>query len=376
MRIEGTSELFARRAPPAGSRPGDFVVPKNAHPTAIRALIFREGHCEERDIATAGELVEAIRAPGVTWIDAEGLGDGALLHWLRDAIEVHPLAVADIAHTGQRPKYEDYGERDLIIAQAVEAGDGEGLSIEQVSMIVARDFVVTVTERPLPLFDPVRERVRSGTAMVCRMGADFLAYTLLDAVIDGYFPVIEEIGEVINDLEDEVTARPTEQTLAYLHTVRRTLLAVHRVMYRQRDALGTMVRVEESPFSPAVRVYLRDAYDHSLQVLDSIDSYREMAVGLTDVYLSSMSNRLNEVMKTLTIVSTIFIPLSFIAGVYGMNFEDMPELRWTWGYPAALLLMAVVAGGLVYSFWRGGWLQRRKRSLDDPADPARPRGAR
>lgn len=373
MHIEGTSELFARRAPPAGSRPGHFVVPADAHPTVIRALIFREGHCEERGIETAQDLVEATRATGVVWIDAEGLGDGSLLHWLRDSLGVHPLAVADIAHTGQRPKYEDYGERDLIVAQAVETDDDEGVSIEQVSMIVSRGFVVTVTERPLSLFEPVRERVRSGTAMVCRMGADFLAYTLLDAVIDGYFPVIEEIGEVLADLEDEITTRPTEQTLGYLHTVRRTLLAVHRVMYRQRDALGTMVRAEEAPFSAPVRVYLRDAYDHSLQVLDSIDSYREMAVGLTDVYLSSMSNRLNEVMKTLTIVSTIFIPLSFIAGVYGMNFQHMPELAWPWGYPAALLLMAVVAGGLLISFWRRGWLRRRHR---DPDDPDAPRGAR
>jgi magnesium transporter len=371
MHIEGTSELFARRAPPAGSRPGHFVVPDDAHATVIRAMIFREGQCEERSITSAEELIDAAHAHGVTWIDVEGLGDGALLHWLRDVVGVHPLAVADIAHTGQRPKYEDYGERDLIVAQAVESGDDEGVSIEQVSMIVARDFVVTVTERPLSLFDPVRERVRSGSAMVCRMGADFLTYTLLDTVIDGYFPVIEEIGEVLADLEDEITARPNERTLGYLHTVRRTLLALHRVMYRQRDALGTMVRAEESPFSAPVRVYLRDAYDHSLQVLDSIESYREMAVGLTDVYLSSMSNRLNEVMKTLTIVSTIFIPLSFIASVYGMNFQHMPELRWTWGYPAALLLMAVVAGGLLYSFWRRGWLRRRHRDPADDADGAK-----
>jgi magnesium transporter len=367
MQIEGTAALFARRAPPAGSRPGHFVVPDDAQPTAIRALIFREGHCEERSVTSAEELVEATAAPGVTWIDAVGLGDGSLLHWLRDALGVHPLAVADIAHTGQRPKYEDYGERDLIVVQAVESEDDEGVSIEQVSMIVARDFVVTVTERPLPLFDPVRERVRSGTAMVCRMGADFLTYALIDTVIDGYFPVVEEIAEVLNDLEDEITKGPTDKTLGYLHTVRRTLLAVHRVMYRQRDALGTMMRAEEAPFSAPVRVYLRDAYDHSLQVLDSVESYREMAVGLTDVYLSSMSNRLGEVMKTLTIVSTIFIPLSFIAGVYGMNFEHMPELGWVWGYPAALLLMAVVAGGLLYSFWRRGWLRRRRRDpLEDP----------
>lgn len=368
MRIEGTSELFTRRAPPAGSRPGTFVVPPDAQPTTIRALIFREGHCEERTVSTAQELVDATNADGITWIDAEGLGDGAILHWLRDSLGVHPLAVADIAHTGQRPKFEDYGDRDLIIAQAVETDDGEGLTIDQVSMIVSRTFVVTVTERPLSLFDPVRERVRSGTAFVCKMGADFLTYTLLDTVIDGYFPVVEEIGEVLNELEEQITGRPTDKTLGYLHTVRRTLLAVHRVMYRQRDSLGTMVRAEEAPFSAPVRVYLRDAYDHSLQVLDSIDSYREIALGLTDVYLSSMSNRLNEVMKTLTMVSTIFIPLSFIAGVYGMNFEHMPELDWVWGYPAALGLMAVVAGGLAYSFWRRGWLLRRRHDSTDADD--------
>jgi magnesium transporter len=276
-----------------------------------------------------------------------------------------------MAHTGQRPKYEDYGDRDLIVAQAVETTDDDGVVIEQVSMIVARDFLVSVTERPLPLFEPVRERVRSGTSMLCRMGPDFLAYTLLDTVIDGYFPVVEEIGEVMNDIESEITERASDRTLAHLHTVRRTLLTVHRVMYRQRDALGSMLRAEESPFTQPVRVYLRDAYDHSLQVLDSVETYRDMAVGLTDVYLSSVSNRLNEVMKTLTIVSTIFIPLSFIAGVYGMNFDHMPELRWRWGYPFALCLMVGVAGGLLYSFWRRGWLRRRRPAErgDDEGGP-------
>jgi magnesium transporter len=364
VRIAGTAELFARRAPPPGSRPGSFTVPADSHPTRIRAWIYGQERCDERSVASAQELAEVANADGVSWIDVEGLGDGTILHWLRDTLHVHALAVADIAHTGQRPKYEDYGDRDLIVAQAVDTDDEEGLLIEQVSMIVGPSFVVSVTERPLALLDPVRERVCSGTALICRMGADFLAYAILDAVIDGYFPVLEEMGEVLNDIEEEITKEPSERTIRHLHAGRRTLLAVHRVMVRQRDALGTMMRAEEAPFSRAVRVYIRDAHDHATQVLDMIDSYREIALGLTDVYLSSISIRLNEVMKTLTIVSTIFIPLSFVAGVYGMNFEHMPELRWRWGYPFALAIMAAIAGVLLYSFWRRGWLRRSRKSWD------------
>ncbi|RIL05964.1 MAG: magnesium and cobalt transport protein CorA [Proteobacteria bacterium] len=371
MRIAGTAELFARRTPPPGTRPGGFVVPPDSHPTGTRVFHYGDGHCAESTIAGPDDLATAIAGDGVTWIDVEGLGDGSILHWLRDAGRVHALAVADIAHTGQRPKFEDYGDRDLIIAQAIETSDGDGIVIEQVSLIVGAGFVVSVTERPMAIFDPVRERIRTGTATICRMGSDFLAYALLDAVIDGYFPVVEEIGEVLNDLEEEITERASEATLRHLHAVRRTLLAVHRVMYRHRDALGTMMRAEEAPFTAPVRVYLRDAYDHALQVLDTVETYRDMAIGLTDVYLSSISNRLNEVMKTLTIVSTIFIPLSFIAGVYGMNFEFMPELRWRLGYPFALALMTGVAGGLLYSFWRRGWLRRRRRADDDESDAKR-----
>jgi magnesium transporter len=372
MRIAGTAQLFARRTVPAGSHPGSFEVPADAHPTGIRAFLYEPGRCEERDVTSADELLEVVRDERVSWVDVEGLGDGAILAWLRDALGVHPLAVADIANTGQRPKFEDYGDRDLIVAQVVELDTEEGVTVDQASLIVGPRFVVSVLERPLPIFDPVRERVRSGTSTICKMSADFLTYTLLDAIVDGFFPVVEELGEVLTELEDEITTRPTADVLPRLHAARRTLLALHRVMYRQRDALGSMLRSDESPFSPAVRVYLRDAHDHAVQVLDIIESYREMAVGITDIYLSSVSNRMNEVMQTLTIVSTIFIPISFIAGVYGMNFEYMPELRSPWGYFVSLGLMAVVAGALVGWFWRRGWIgrapRRSSREASDDAD--------
>jgi len=371
LRVAGTAQLFARRVPPAGSRPGDYTLPPDAHPTRIRALLYEPGRSEERTIASAAELQEVVRDERVSWVEVEGLGDGTILTWLRDALGVHPLAVADIANSGQRPKFEDYGERDLIVAQSVETDDEEGLVLEQVSLIVGPRFVLSVVERPLPVFDPVRERVRSGSAQICRMGADFLTYALLDAVVDGYFPVLEEIGEVLTDLEEEIMGRRTVRTMPHLHAARRMLLALHRIMYRQRDALGAMLRSDAAPFSQEVRVYLRDAHDHASQVLDMIESYREITVGLTDVYLSSVNNRLSEVMQTLTIVSTIFIPLSFIAGVYGMNFEHMPELAWPWGYFAALALMGSVAGGLVVWFWRRGWIGAQRRdelAADEPDD--------
>jgi magnesium transporter len=204
--------------------------------------------------------------------------------------------------------------------------------------------------------------------MICRMGHDFLAYTLLDAVIDSYFPFVEQVGEVLNDIEEGVTGRPNQHALNQLHAVRRTLLTVHRVMWRQRDALTQIMRDERSPFGEAVRVYLRDLLDHAMQVLDAIETYREIGVGLSDLYYSSVSNRLNEVMRTLTVISTIFIPLTFLVGVYGMNFDNMPELRTRWGYYVLWVVMVAIAAGLLYGFHRRGWLARTGRPARDDDD--------
>jgi magnesium transporter len=361
VQIAGTAELMKRRRPPAGSRPGTFVLPHNTQPTTIRAIAFSEGHAEEHVIRSEAELAAAASAPGVTWIEVEGLGDGSVLHWLRDALGIHPLAVADMANIGQRPKFEDYGDRDLIVTQLLLVDENDGVSIEQLSLVVGPGWLVTVVERPHAVFDPVRERVRSGTATICKMGADFLAYALLDVVIDSYFPFVEQMGEVLADLEDEVTERPTQETLNELHAVRRTLLMVHRVMWRQRDAISQIMRDERSPFGESVRMYLRDLFDHSVQVLDSIETYRDIGVGLSDLYYSSVSNRLNEVMRTLTVISTIFIPLTFLVGVYGMNFDHLPELHWRWSYFVLWGVMLAIAATLLYWFKRRGWLERTGR---------------
>jgi len=361
MQIAGTAHLFGHRRPPPGSRPGTWALPSDTHATVIRALIFGDGRYEERVITSASELEAAASAAGTTWIEIEGFGDGSVLHWLRDALGVHPLAVSDLANSGQRPKFEDYGERDLIITQLVLANDDEDVSIEQASLVVGPGWVVSVLERPLDVFAPIRERIHSGNAMICRMAQDFLAYALLDAVIDSYFPFVELVGEVLNDIEDEVTSRPNQRSLNQLHAVRRTLLSVHRMMWRQRDAISQIMRDERSPFGDSVRVYLRDLLDHAMQVLDSIETFREIGVGLSDLYYSSVSNRLNEVMRTLTVISTIFIPLTFLVGVYGMNFDNMPELRTRWGYYALWAVMIGIAAALLYWFRRRGWLERTGR---------------
>lgn len=355
MRITGSAGLFAGRRPPAGAQPGTFSLPRDAHPTTIRALVWDSERLEEREIRNADELAAAAGAPGVTWIEVIGLGDGSVLEWIRDALGVHPLAVADIANTPQRPKFEDYGDRDLFIAQPVCMSEEGGVALEQLSLIAAPHWVLSVLEAPSDLFEPIRARVRAGTT-IRRMGADYLAYALIDAVIDGYFPAVEAIGEILEDLEEEIVSRPSQHAITQLHAVRRVLVSLHRSMWRQRDALGQILRDDGEPLGSGVHVYFRDAHDHALQVLDSVEGYRELTIGLMDLYLSSVSHRLNEVMKTLTIMATIFIPLTFVVGVYGMNFDVMPELRWRWGYAGVWAGMIAIAGGLLWWFRRRGWL--------------------
>jgi magnesium transporter len=355
VRIAGTANLFSTRRPPPGAGPGDFVVPEDAHPTQVRAVIWNAERLEVREIHGPEDLKAATEAAGLTWVEVVGLGDGSVLNWIRDVLGVHPLAVADIANVPQRPKFEDYDDRDLVIAQHVRILEDEGVEMTQVSLVASPHWVVSVLEEPCDLFEPLHERLRS-QAPIRRMGADYLAYAMIDAVIDGYFPVLESLGELLEELEEEIMARPGRDALVRLHAVRRVLTTLHRTMWRQRDALSQILRGDGKPFGEDVKVYFRDAHDHALQVLDAIESYREITVGLMDVYLSSISNRLNEVMKTLTIMASIFIPLTFIVGVYGMNFDWMPELRWRWGYPAVWVVMITVSLTLLFWFRRRGWL--------------------
>jgi magnesium transporter len=255
---------------------------------------------------------------------------------------------------------EQYPAYYFIVARMAETG--ERLGTEQLSLFLGKNYVLTFQERHGDCFEPVRDRIRKGGNKIRNTGPDYLAYAVLDAFIDNFFPFLEHLGERLETLEDEVILRPDTQTIAQIHRIKRDLLTMRRAVWPLRDALTSLIRESTPLITDDTRIYLRDCYDHTIRLIDLLETYREVATGLTDIYLSSLSNRLNEVMKVLTIFSAIFIPLSFIAGVYGMNFNpssspwNMPEVNWKWGYPFALALMAAVAIVLLIYFRRKGWL--------------------
>lgn len=355
LRFLGRHRLV-RRGPPLGSAPGAMAVSSDSPAPSMRVSVYGPDDCSEQFVEDVDSLPRLLDAPGrVAWLEVEGLGESAVLERIGRALGIPPLAMADVVHVPQRPKVELHEGRMLVVMQMARMVAGQ-VELEQVSLVLGPGWVVTFQDRPGDVFDPVRKRIRSPGARVRQLGADYLTYALVDAVVDGFFPVVEAIGGVIDALEEDVIERASRTSLARIHGLRRTLLTLHRVQWCQRDALSTLLRDEELPLGDAMRPYLRDAHDHAFQTLDAIETYRDMAVGLMDLQLSSASHRLNEVMKTLTVVATVFIPLTFLVGVYGMNFDYMPELRWRWGYPATWLAMLAIGGGLVAWFRARGWL--------------------
>ena len=301
------------------------------------------------------ELPALILAGQVTWVEVEGLGDEAVLRRIAELFKIHPLALADIVNIGQRPKAEAYSEFELVICRVACPRATNEFDLEQVSLVLGRESVVTFHEGERDVFDPMRERIRRG-GVVRTMGADYLAYALVDLLVDGYYPVVEAMGDRLESLEERLISRPTQALLVETHRVRRDLLTFVRVVHQQRDAVGAMMRTDHPLIGEAVRVYLRDSLDHALQISDVLDTFHEIALGLMEVYHSSLSNRTNEIIKVLTILSSIFIPLTFIVGVYGMNFEYMQELHWRYGYLLTWGMMLAVVTGLLFYFRRSGWL--------------------
>jgi len=346
-----------KRTPPPGARPGTLAIPEGAQPLRITLIDYGPNHLEEREIKDVETLADYRTRDSVTWVNVQGLGDEKTLQRIAQIFSIHPLALADAVNVGQRPKFESYELHHFLIARMAALDAEARLTCEQVSIVFAPGYVVMFQEDPGDCFDPVRARIRGG-APVRYSGADFLAYALLDCLIDNFFPVLETLGDRLEELEDEVMAQPTRQTLAKIQHIRRSLLVLHRTAWQQRDATNAFMREEKSHFTAAQQLYLRDAYDHAVQVIDTVETYRELTVGLVDVYLSSISNRMNEVMKVLTVMSSIFIPLTFVVGLYGMNFEFMPELHHRWGYPAVWIMMISIVLGMVRFFTRKGWIGR------------------
>jgi magnesium transporter len=347
---------FHKRHPPVGAPPGTLVLPDEAVPVTIRVMAYGPEGVEERRDVPPEDLPGLLAADRVTWIDVQGLGDEVVLRRLGQIFDIHPLALEDVVNVPQRPKAEAYDRQHLVITRMMKPADDDTLDVEQVSLFVGPRYLLSLQERAGDVFDPVRARIRAGKGLIRRSGPDYLAYALIDAILDGYYPVLERLGDRIQHLEERVLRAATRASRLGIHRVRRDLLVLRRAVWPQREAVAALVREESPLITPTVRQYLRDCLDHAVQILDVIDTYHELAGNLMDMHQASVGQRSNEVMKVLTIMASIFIPLTFLAGLYGMNFDYLPELHYRWAYPLLLLLMVSVALGMVIYFRRQGWL--------------------
>lgn len=361
-RSKGRRSSFTRRSSKPGSAPG-ILTPnaEGAGPVKISLIDYGPEHFEERRLDRIEEAFRYKERKSVTWINVEGLSDVELIAHLGERFGFHKLALEDVVTCGQRPKVEPYEDHEFLILRSVQVDQGTDLIGEQISLFLGAGYVVTFQEIPGDSWEAVRERIRLGRGLIRKRGSDYLAYALIDALIDEFFPVLERYGEDIEKLENALIAEASPVLLTEIHRIKRDLLMLRRAAWPERDLLNSILRDGSDLITAETRVFLRDCYDHVVQAIDVIETYRELAGGMLDVYLSSQSHRMNEIMKVLTILSAIFIPLSFIAGVYGMNFDteisrfNMPELHWAMGYPFALSLMAAVALVLVGYFKKKGW---------------------
>jgi magnesium transporter len=359
MGHKGRRQRIRRRSKP-GAAPGTLVVDPGALKPEIVAMAWGADRVHESQPRSAVEAAALRERYPLVWIDVQGLGDAELVAELGQRFGLHALWLEDVLNAHQRPKVSAAGDVRFVVLRAL-TGDG-ALETEQVSLFVGPGFVVSFQERPCEALDEVRRRARAGTGRLRQSGSDYLCYALLDAVVDGYFPWLEKLGERLDALEHALLVESRPGGLAQLHEVRRELLLVRRAVWPLREPLHELVRDEDALFRPETRVFLSDVYDHTLQVLDLVENDREIAGGLVELHLLGASTRLNEVIKVLTVISTVFIPLTFVVGVYGMNFDpdagpwSMPELRWPWGYVACMAGLVAMGLGLLAWFWHKGWI--------------------
>lgn len=350
--------FFQRKAHKAGMPPGSvvYVGDEPPEPARITVIDYGRDHYEEREVEDLSEVDYYRDSGSVTWINVDGVHETEIVEEIGDRYGLHPLLMEDVVSTGQRPKTEEYEEHLFLVLRMLVPEDRGIARDEQVSLVVGPSWIVSFQEHRGDVFDGLRGRLRSGKSRARTAGPDYLAYRLLDAVVDQYFVVLEHMGDALEDLEEQVVEEPDQETLEAVHALKGELLFVRRAAWPVREMVNGLQRAESELISPETDPYLRDVYDHAVQVIDTTETYRDLVSGLVDLYMSGVSNRMNEVMKVLTVIATVFIPVTFVAGIYGMNFEWMPELQWRWGYPAVLGLMAVMAGGMIVYFRRRDWV--------------------
>ncbi len=354
---------FRRRTAP-GADAGSLVVDPSEPKPSISLIAYDQNELVERKLTTPADfdaLPKLLERLPVVWVNVDGLGDAEVVARLGKLFGLHPLALEDVLNTHQRSKVEQYGSHLFIVARMIESGPE--METDQLGMFLGQRFVVTFQHRPGDCLDPLRERIRAGRGIIRSSGPDYLAYAILDGVVDSYFPILENFGEEIESLEDEIMGKPSRRVIRHAHNVKSKLLVLRRAVWPLREALHVLVRDPIPLIQESTRVYLRDCADHTFQLMDLLETYRELASDLLELYHSSLGNRMNEIMQVLTVIATIFIPLTFIVGVYGMNFDtsispwSMPELKWYWGYPAVWVVMLTIAGGMMLFFRRKGWFR-------------------
>ena len=357
LRVMG--RLVRRVTKKPGTPPGTLIHTgvKRVEKIRITILDYDGESFQEREVESAAECLPFRDSSTVTWINVDGLHEPEVVAQFGEIFGLHPLVMEDILSVGQRPKVEEH-EGHLFVEMNMLQLHPESRMVheEQLSLAVGENWILTFQEAAGDVLDPVRERLRAGKGKIRSRGPDYLAYALIDAVVDSYFGVLEAVGDQVEELEEEAIEAPTPRTMRQIHDLRREMIIIRKSVWPVRDLMASMLRMETPLIHDDTRVFLRDVYDHSVQVIDTVENLRDVVGGLMDLYLSTVGNRTNEVMKVLTIMATIFIPLTFIVGVYGMNFQHMPELQVAWAYPAVWLVMLAVAGGLLVFFRRKGWL--------------------
>jgi magnesium transporter len=352
------ARALKNRSRKAGLPPGTLIHigQKKADTQKITVMDYDEKGVQEYEVQDIQQCAALKDKPTITWINVDGLHDIEKLRALGDCFGLHPLVLEDILNTDQRPKMEEYGDYlYLVFKMLYFEAESQSVLQEQISLILGETFVISFQEREGDVFEPVRERIRSGKGLIRKMGADYLVYTLLDVIVDNYFSVLEKLGENIEILAERVLKTPEPKTLSEIQTSKREMLFMHRWIWPLREAISALSKGDAKLVKESTAIYLRDVHDHTLQIMDAIELYREMLSETLDLYLSSVSNKLNQVMTVLTIIATIFIPLTFLAGVYGMNFKYMPELEWRWGYPLIWAVMIGVGVSMLIVFKRKKW---------------------
>ena len=342
----------------AGLPPGTLVHIGDRKGEKVRTTVidYTKKYVKERIIKRIEDCFPYKEKKSVTWINIDGLHDVKMIEKLGDHFKLHPLLLEDILNTGQRPKMEGFEDYFLFVTKMLRLNDDSKIESEQISMVLGPGYVISFQERTGDVFDSIRERIKEKKGRIRDMESDYLAYALLDSIVDNYYQILEKVGERIERMEEVLLERSSPKTLEEIHKLRRVLIMLRKAIWPLRDVVNGFLREESPLVRENTKAYLRDVYDHTVQVMDTIDTYRDMLTGMMDVYLTTVSNKMNEVMKVLTIIATIFIPLTFIAGIYGMNFAHMPELGYRWAYPAVILLMVIMTGLMLIYFRKKRWI--------------------